>query len=587
MKTSNAARHVVLVLAATASGVLLCLGCATTGGTRLGDRALSLAQGDSLYAAITAAYAAGDFDTVDRSARKLIYSLPDYARSDEVLLTAATASRAAGDPVQAVKYAAMIPEKYPLSPYREEALFLTAAAYQDLGKYYESAGALSAVLASPIDPDMEHRALAALNDVTRDLALPDLERLVKEYPASPLAGEISLGIAKQEFLRGNYDRAYKLLANLLYEFPQHKRAPEVRQLLQLAASHRDDPARRIEYLEPDRIGLVLPRTGNLARFGRYFEQGAKLAVDDYNAAAGAQVSIVSADSKGNPVDAVGAVRKLVVEEGVLSILGAVSSVSSIAAAIECNAWKVPMLSPVVSEQRIEEVGTWVFHTKVSAEVEVSAMAKVAREDLLLERFAVLAPSSPERRKLAEYFVQEVLNRGGELVAEEYYEDGATDFKEQLETIREAAPDALFIPGEVEELILALPQVSFYDMQVQLLGLSNWNTEKLLRLSQRELEGALFPREAHHGRDRESHQLFRTRYKEAFGVEAHPVAASAYFGTRFLLQALQAGAADRDQVRNYLNTELHASAAQRMTAANSLSILKVTSGKVREFTAFLR
>ena len=585
MRKRTAAVRTLSVLCAVTLGLWLSFGCASTG--RRPSPSFSSEQGDSLYAKITSSYDAGDFETMDAAVRSLIHNIPGYPRSDEALLLAAKASRAAGDPAQAAKYAAMIVGDYPLSPRREEALFLAAAAYNDLGKYYESADALSAILASPIDEDMEHRSLSALNDVTRELTLADLERLVKEYPASPLAGEISLGIAKQEFLRGNYGRAYKLLANLLYEFPEHKRSPEVRQLLQLSASRRDDPGHHTDYLDPTKIGLVLPHSGRLARFGRYFEQGATLAVDEYNATSGVTVSFVTADSKGDPVDAVGAVRELVVGEGVLAVLGSVFSVPSIAAAIECNAWKVPMLSPVVSERRIDEVGSWVFQTKVSPEIEVSAMAKVAREDLLLERFAVLAPSSPERRKLAEFFVQEVLNRGGEIVAEQYYETGATDFKEQLEVIREAAPDALFIPGAPEELILALPQVRFYDMQVQLLGLSDWNTDKLLRLSQRELEGALFPREAHYGRDRESYQSFRKRYKESFGVEAHPVAVSAYFGMRFLLRAVQEGAVERDQVQAFLDRELHTSAQQRMTAANSLSILKVTSGKVREFTAFLR
>ncbi len=585
MKTRNS--RVLFGLAASAACVWLALGCASTSGSNLRGRSFSHAYGDSLYTTITTAYAAGDFATLDAAVQTLIHNLPGDPRSDEVLLLGARASRAAGDPAQAIKYAAMIPANYPLSSRREEALFLTADAYRELGKFFESADALSAILNSPVDEDMEHRSLSALNAITRDLSLPDLERLVKKYPASPLSGEISLGIAKQEFLRGNYDEAYELLANLLYEFPEHKRAPEVRQLLQLSATRREDPSHQTEYVDATRIGLVLPRTGNLARFGRYFEQGATIAVDDFNAQGGISVSLAMADSKGNPVDAVGAVRRLVVEEGVLAVLGSVFSVPSIAAAIECNAWKIPMLSSLVSEQRIDEIGPWVFQTRVPPEVEVSAMAKVAREDLLLERFAVMAPEAAGKRKLAEFFVQEVLNRGGEIVAEEYYPEGATDFKDQLDVIRESAPDALFIPGEPEELILALPQVSFYDMQVQLLGLSNWNTDKLLRLSQRELEGALFPREAHHGRDREAGQHFRARYKETFGVEAHPVAVSAYFGMRLLLRAMQAGAVDRPEVRSFLETELLPSAAQRMAAANSLAILKVTSGKVREFRAFLR
>jgi branched-chain amino acid transport system substrate-binding protein len=411
----------------------------------------------------------------------------------------------------------------------------------------------------------------------------ELARLVEEFPASPLSGELSVDMAKSEFARGNYDRAYELLTELLYEFPDHKNAPEVRQLLKLAASRRDAPeAERVDYLEPNRLGVILPHTGNASRFGRYFEQGVGIAVDEYNASGVTQVSVVLADSKGTPVDAVKAVRKLVIEEGVIAVLGSVFTVPSIASAIECNAWKVPMLSPIVSDRRIEEIGPWIFQTKVSEEVEVSAMASVATEDLLLERFAVLAPTSSEKRKIAELFMNEIRSRGGAVVAEEYYRPGDTDFRIQLEAIRDAAPEALFIPGEPEELMNVLPQVSFYDMQLQLLGLSNWNSEKLLRISQRELEGAIFPREAYHGKDRQAYEQFVESYHQRHGEDIHSIAVSGYFGMRLLLQAIGGGALDREQVRTFLIGELNADAARRMQEANALSILRVRAGEVAEF-----
>jgi branched-chain amino acid transport system substrate-binding protein len=465
---------------------------------------------------------------------------------------------------------------------------MTAESYQALEKYYESADALLQLLSSPLDPEMEGRVLNALKALSQDqLGISDLESLVKKYPSSPLAGEMSLALAKREFARGNYDGAHALLSELLYQFPQHKRAPEVRQLLKLSASRRENPEGPLDYVEPNKLGVVLPVTGNFSRYGRYFEQGVSLAVDEFNASREVAVVYARADSRGNPVDAVGAVRKLMVEEGVLAVLGSVLAMPSVAAAVECNAWRVPILSPVPSTQRIDDVGPWVFQTKISSEVEVSAMAKVAREDLLIERFAVLAPATTEKQKLAELFVQEILSRGGIIVAKETYQEGDSDFREQLEVVREAAPEALFIPGEPEELILMLPQISFYDLQIQLLGLSNWNSEKLLRLSRQELEGAIFPGEALHGKDRETHQRFVSSYGEQFGSDVHPVATAGYFGMRLLLQSIDAGAVDRTQVRDFLDKELNASAEQRMAEANSLSILNVRSGKVREFTTSLR
>lgn len=575
----------VRLVSALSSFALLCVfGCSKPSTLPSRAREPSPAFGDSLLAQAEFDLAQGNFKSAEEKARAVILGYPSHHALDEAHWVAAQACREKGDPAQAVSYAMRIPKEYPISPHRAEALWLAAEAYRELERYYESADALSMLLSEPVAVEDEARALAALKELFHShLGNRELERLVETYPSSPLAGDISLGLAKREFVSGNYDRSYELLTNLLYQFPEHARTPEARQLLELAASRRDAPVGTPEYVEPYRFGILLPITGSLSRFGRYFQQGVQLAVDEYNAEASNPVTIVEADTKGNPIDAVTAVRKLVYEEGVVGVLGSVFSVPSVAAATECNAHRVPLLSPVVSERRIEEIGRWIFHTRVPLEVEVSAMAKVATEDLLLKRFAVLAPTSASRQELAHFFVQEVTHRGGRIVAEESFSEGDTDFREQLETIRESAPEALFIPADPEQLMLLLPQVSFYDLQIQLLGLSDWNSDNLLRLSERELEGALFPRETSQGTNREAHRRFVAQYEKRYGGDVHPVAAAGYFGMNMLLGAVDAGALDREQFREFLFARLRAGVEERMAEANSLSILRVSSGQVREFT----
>ena len=588
MKTASAPRIPFLMLAAVFVAVLAAGGCAQVGQRSQRPPDLPEEYADTLYTQLKSEFDHGDFLAAEKTARRLADGYPGFDRVDEVLTIGARASVLATDYVQAVKYALAVVDGHPLSPYREEALFIAAESYHQIGKPYQSADMLLQLLSSPVDAEMEGRALSALRVLSqKQLGISDLERLVKEYPSSPLAGEMSLALAKREFARGNYDGAYTLLVELLYQFPEHRRAPEVRQLLKLAANRRANPDTRLEYVEPNKLGVVLPQTGNFSRYGRYFDQGVSLAVEEFNASSDVTVAYVKGDSRGSPVDAVHAVRRLVVEEGVVAVLGSVLAVPSVAAAIECNAWRVPMLSPVPTRERIDEIGPWVFQAKVSSEIEVSAMARVARDDLLIERFAVLAPATSEKQELAEYCAREIVARGGIIVASESYQEGDSDFREQLEVIREASPEAIFIPGEPEELILMLPQISFYDLRIQLIGLSNWNSDKLLRLSKQELEGAIFPGEALHGKDRETHQRFVSAYRQHFGNEIHPVATAAYFGMRLLLQAIGQGAVDRAQVRDYLHQVINASAEQRMAEANSLSILNVRSGKVREFTTSSR
>jgi hypothetical protein len=128
----------------------------------------------------------------------------------------------------------------------------------------------------------------------------------------------------------------------------------------------------------------------------------------------------------------------------------------------------------------------------------------------------------------------------------------------------------------------LPQIKFYDLQVQLFGLSNWNSEKLLRLSRDELEGALFPREAYHGTDKAVYESLKTKLEESGVTEVSPVTVSGYFGTRLILEALGDGASSREDVQTFLDARLRGTANDRLREANALSILVVRRGRVREF-----
>jgi branched-chain amino acid transport system substrate-binding protein len=517
------------------------------------------------------------------AAREMISAYPDYFRIDEVYFTAARSAFQLEKFDESIKFAQVIPEKHPTSAQRERALLLMGVCFAHIGNYSASAEALLQVLAGSADPAVKIEATETLRRLVRDHLTPgDLENLAAKYPGSGFAEELSLKMAKQEYARGNYAESYQLLTELLYHFPESKYTVEARRLLKLSAEAKERDAVPLRHIDPYKIGAIFPITGAQSVYGRYFEQGISLALEEYNQTHEFPVSVARADTRGNPIDAANAVRKLTLEEGVVTIVGSIFTVPTIAASVEANARGVSLLSPFVSSGRIKEIGPWIFQTKVPDEVEVTAIATAAGTGLLIERFAVLAPGFGERQRLGDFFGQEIERLGGQLVALEYYEEGETNFRQQLEAILEEAPQALFIPGTTDELIMILPQINFYDMQVQLLGMSNWNSDKLIRLARNEIEKALFPLAAYHGKDRETFDRFSETYLERFGGEMSSVAVAGYFGTRLLLRGLEAGVADRGQMRDFLYSELAQSADYRMAEAATLSIMTVRSGRVLEF-----
>lgn len=569
-------------------GCCLVLACLTMSCSQMqkdgGANPDSQARAAALLSQLASSQEQGELDKAAAVATELLAAYPDDVHIDEAKYRAGEIARDQSRVADAATYFDAVVLGHELSTFRIRALREAAAAYESLQMPDSAAVRLNQLLSSPAEPAVRDEALSALREIVgSELSPAQRDALARRFPGSPVTRETSLEGARTAYANGEYDAAYDLLSKYLYEFPQAESAGEAQRLLSLVSERRQAPQTSSSTrVDPNTIGVLLPVTGPAALYGRFFEQGIKIAVDEFNATSSRRVRVATADTKASPVDAVKAARKLILEDGAVMVLGSVFSVPTITAAVEANAWQVAFVSPVVSTTDLVEIGPWIYHTRIPRTVEVTAVAQAAVRELLLERFAVIAPSVGERRALGDFFADEIARLGAEVVAVEYYDEGATDFRAQLEAARESAPDAIFSPASVEELLNFVPQVKFYDMQLQLLGLSDWNNDKLLRLSRDDLEGALLPLEAYHGRTDQAYIYFDSKMREQGVTDPSPIAAAGYFGARVALAALAAGASTRDEVRGHLDRELRGDAASRVQQASTLPLVTVRGGKPRDF-----
>jgi len=557
--------------------------CARTGGMNASYGSDERARAAELLDTASSRQRAGDLDGAAAAASEVVNAYPRFERRDEALFLAGQIADARGRRSEAVGYYNVLTEDFPLSPERPAALRAAASGYGALGDPFHEAEALLEFLRTPVELAEREEASRRLMEVSEALAPAELDGLARRYPDSALARQAALKRARAAYAAGDYDRCYELVGDYLDSLPSGEAHSDASRLMELAVERRQapppGPASRVS---PDRVGLLLPQTGALALYGRLFEQGAKLAVEEHNRAHGRRISLVLGDSRGGAVGAVQSVRRLVAEDGVIAIVGDVFTLAAISGAIEANAWRTPVVSPVIPSDEIVEIGPWVFQTRIPATVEATAVAQAAAQTLALERFAILAPARGERREIADFFAQEVQRMGKQVVAAEYYEDGSTDFRGQLEKIRDAVPDALFAVGSVEELLQILPQSRFFDLHVQMLGTSQWNSDKLLRLARDEMEGALFAADSHSGSTPETEAMLRQKLATAGAAEASPVSIAGYYGTRAVLMAVAEGASSREDVRRQLDSTLRGGTEQRVARAVTVPLVRVRGGRVEPF-----
>ncbi len=233
------------------------------------------------------------------------------------------------------------------------------------------------------------------------------------------------------------------------------------------------------------IGEYGSLTGTTATFGQSTDNGIKLAFDEINAAGGLlgkKIKVLVEDDRSQPEEATTAVTKLINQSHVVAVLGEVSSSRSLAAAPICQSNKVPMVSPSSTNPRVTQVGDYIFRVCFIDPFQAPVMAKFAANTLKVKRVAILTDVRNDYSiGLQTFFRQSFKSLGGEIVAEQSYSEGDSDFRAQLTQIKSVNPEAIYVPGYYTEVATIARQARELGITVPLMGGDGWDSPKLFEI----------------------------------------------------------------------------------------------------------
>ncbi len=526
----------------------------------------------------------GDAAELRKAGASFLSRFPDDPNLDEVRLLAAEADIELGFYEEAGEILSPIAVRKGTDAAKGQAHILMARAFKAKGRFDEATLALLTALATDLDDPQRETARDLLGDVVHLLPREELEAIMKSHGSSP-------GI---EFV---------LEAELSYARASQDTASARRIITELRGLHRDAPAAEEPFDESVTVavpvdagrdeevrysvGVLCPLGGRYAPLGKEFLKGVSVAMKEVRERGMRGVEIIVGDTRGDPLVTRSVTERLIVEEGAVALVGCVLSSSTIAAAQVAEHRGTVLLSPVATEEGIAEIGEHIFQMESDVEVEIAALARLACGELRLRRIAYLAVDDLHSRRIGELFGREVSLAGGEVCSYAYYPEGSTDFHEMIRILREAAPEALFIASDVEDLILVLPQLSFYEFGVQLLGLSAWHSNRLLRMAGRDMEGAVFPGRAGQQRDEEQFTAAAVLIDEPID-DTNPFVLGGYKGVKTLLAAIGESAASDGVLKDALMRQLH----QRrhpfveLVSGQGIPFYTVRDGRLEPYTALI-
>lgn len=291
-----------------------------------------------------------------------------------------------------------------------------------------------------------------------------------------------------------------------------------------------------------RLAAIFPTVGRYALSGTQSLNGARLAVEDANAAGGVRgrrVSLLEYRTGSYFADAARAAELAAGPGGALAIVGANASSLSLAIAQVAEASGIVQVSNVSTTPDLTwdpETGRerpYVFRVCSSDTLMGARLAEFARDDLDLRRVAVLYEIGREySAKLARSFIDSFADPGsGREVGEFFYLSLETDFEDPLRRIAAFGPDGLFVPGSFTDATLVAMHARRLGLEATLLGGDGWSNVRLFA-SQGNAQPAYY---ADHCFPPDT---FLYRYEQTFGEQPDGCRAIlAYDATRVLLAAL--------------------------------------------------
>lgn len=310
------------------------------------------------------------------------------------------------------------------------------------------------------------------------------------------------------------------------------------------------------------IGMIVSLTGKDAEpYGLPMKRGFELALEEINNANPGELSFTFGikDDKSTEEGAIAAVQELV-DEGVPAIVGiAVSDYLEDAFPI-AQQNKVVAFSSVSSAAGLSSIGDYIFRAGIAIDIIAPNGVMATHRELGYTKVAMIYDAEDTYSTSSNEELKKALEASGvEILTEETFQNGDTDFTMQLTNIMnmDPQPDALFISALSTEMALVIAQAREIGIPDAVRFIVPDLSAKEVQEVGAAAEGAIAFTGWTSLSNITGNQEFIAKYKEKYNIDAEPWAAQSYATLRILVNAIvnaptKDSAAIRDALAQTMN-----------------------------------
>src|SRR6188474_1170132 len=225
---------------------------------------------------------------------------------------------------------------------------------------------------------------------------------------------------------------------------------------------------------PIKIGASMSLTGTYAKPGSYQKEGYDICADEVNAKGGVlgrKIEFVVYDDQSMPATAVKLYEKLITEDKVDAVMGPYSSAVSEAVANVTEKYKKVMVAPLAATTSIFKKGRkYIFMVISPAEVYLEGLVDMAAKRGL-KTVAIINEDTLFPKASAAGTAEAAKKRGLQVVLQESYPKGNTDFSALLVKIKALNPDVIAAGTYFDDAVAITRQMKELNVNPKMFGLT--------------------------------------------------------------------------------------------------------------------
>ena len=237
---------------------------------------------------------------------------------------------------------------------------------------------------------------------------------------------------------------------------------------------------------PLKVGVILPLSGPLGKFGQEMLNGAKLAVAGLKSSipeVAGRIKLIERDDGSDPEKIEAIIKSMVIARQADIYFGSLTSSATLNLIKAMRDARKPLVIAASTHDSLTNIGPFVFRSSFSDSFQGTLLANFARRNLKKKSAAIIYDSTSDyMREIAASFKKTFSEQGGTIVADLAYEPKTGDFDTMLTKAKSAKPQILVAPGFYRDAAKIIEIAYRKGLRVPVLGTDGWQKDAFFSLA---------------------------------------------------------------------------------------------------------